>query len=109
MTAGGPAPPVVVDAPAASGSNAAGCEARLASSVKLAESAASAGVGAPSPERMTTMTRRLALRPAGVSLGCAGRNSPKPITDNREAAMPRFWNRCTTLAARAADSSQFDG
>ena len=39
---------------------------------------------------------------AGVSLGCAGRNSPKPITDNREAAMPRFWNRCTTLAARAA-------
>ncbi len=33
-------------------------------------------------------TRRLALRPSAVSLGCAGRNSPKPMTESREGEMP---------------------
>ena len=92
--------------PEASGGNAAGWSARVASS---AMPASSVGAGVPSPARMTMTKRRLELRPAAVSFDCAGRNSPKPITDSRAGEMPPRAKRCTTLAARAEDSSQFDG
>src|SRR5690606_25084791 len=62
---------------------------------------------ASSPSAITTSTtRRLRLRPSGVALLATGRCSPRPSTAMRCGSMPRSWKRCTTLAARAADSSQ---
>src|SRR5688572_9882449 len=60
-------------------------------------------------ERITSSTRRLALRPSTVSLVCIGCHSPSPITDRRFAATPPFDRRCTTVAARADDNSQLEG
>jgi len=57
---------------------------------------------------MMMATRRLTLRPASLALLCNGRVSPRPATIRRAGAMPRSANRRTTLAARAADSSQLE-
>ena len=54
-------------------------------------------------------TRRFALRPAAVSLRCAGRNSPNPITERRagcDAARSRSGARRSRRARPTAPSSR---
>src|SRR6185312_8946239 len=62
----------------------------------------------PSVESMTTVTRRLALRPSAVALLATGCCSPNPTTASRSLPTPRSERTCTTLPARAADSSQLE-
>ena len=65
-------------------------------------------ISAGSLPTIVSTTRRFALRPSGVELGSTGRNSPKASTDSLWGATPLSMSRCTTLAARAAESSQLD-
>ena len=54
-------------------------------------------------------TRRLVFRPSVVPLSATGLNSPNPMISRRFGSIPALVKRCTTLAARAADSYQFEG
>src|SRR5882757_1093506 len=79
------------------------------STSRCSRGAAMSESGFSLPLRITSTTRRLMLRPCSVLLSASGRNSPKPITARRDASIPRCVNKCTTVAARVADNSQFEG
>ena len=54
-------------------------------------------------------TRRFLARPCAASLDATGRESPKPCADRMFGFTPCATRYRTTSAARAVESSQFEG
>jgi hypothetical protein len=63
----------------------------------------------PYSARMVTATRRLRARPTGSSFEAMGWLAPRPTAARRPSCTPLSTNRRTTVLARTADSSQFEG
>src|SRR5207247_7891730 len=53
--------------------------------------------------------RRFFFRPSGVSFSATGWYSARPEAIMRSGGMPTSCRKCTTLVARATDSSQLEG